>query len=60
MKSLYLAMADASSKWTSRMRGWDKILSQLSIFLKAEYKKAMDLWISEKTTYPQAPQLLLA
>jgi transposase-like protein len=34
MKSLYLAMADASSKWTSRMRGWDKILSQLSIFFE--------------------------
>ena len=37
-KSLYLAMVDASSKWTSRIRGWDQILSQLSIFLKAESK----------------------
>ena len=34
VKSLYLAMADASSKWTSRMRGWDKILSQLRIFFE--------------------------
>ena len=33
-KSLYLAMVDASSKWTSRIRGWDQILSQLSIFFK--------------------------
>ena len=28
-KSLYLAMVDASSKWTYRIRGWDQILSQL-------------------------------
>ena len=33
-KSLYLAMVDASSKWTSRIRGWDRILSQLSIFFE--------------------------
>ena len=33
-KSLYLAMVDASSKWTSRIRGWDQILSQLSIFFE--------------------------
>src|SRR5574344_2188322 len=26
-KSLYLAMVDASSKWTYRIRGWDQILS---------------------------------
>ena len=32
-KSLYLAMVDASSKWTYRIRGWDQILSQLSIFV---------------------------
>jgi transposase-like protein len=31
-KSLYLAMLDASSKWTSRIRGWDKILAQLRIY----------------------------
>lgn len=31
-KSLYLAMVDASLKWTSRIRGWDKIYSQLSIY----------------------------
>lgn len=37
-KSLYLAMVDASSKWTSRIGGCDQILSQLSIFLKAESK----------------------
>ena len=37
-KSLYLAIVDASSKWTSRIRGWDQILSQLSIFLKSESK----------------------
>lgn len=34
VKSLYLAMIDASSKWSSRMRGWDKILSQLRIFFE--------------------------
>lgn len=33
-KSLYLAMVYASSKWTSRIRGWDQILSQLSIFFE--------------------------
>ena len=33
-KSLYLAMVNASSKWTSRIRGWDQILSQLSIFFE--------------------------
>ena len=33
-KSLYLAMVDASSKWTSRIIGWDQILSQLSIFFE--------------------------
>ena len=33
-KSLYLAMVGASSKWTSRIRGWDQILSQLSIFFE--------------------------
>ncbi|MSA97908.1 IS256 family transposase [Finegoldia sp. BIOML-A2] len=33
-KSLYLAMVDASSKWTSRIRGWNQILSQLSIFFE--------------------------
>ncbi len=26
-KSLYLAMADASQKWTSRIRGWDQIIA---------------------------------
>ena len=36
-KSLYLAMADASSKWTSRIRGWDQILSQLSIFFEGRF-----------------------
>ena len=33
-KSLYLAIVDASSKWTSRIRGWDQILSKLSIFFE--------------------------
>ncbi len=33
-KSLYLAMVDASSKWTSRIRGWDRIISQLSIYFE--------------------------
>ena len=33
-KSLYLAMVDASSKWTSRIRGWDQILSQLTIYFE--------------------------
>ncbi|MDU2829448.1 MAG: IS256 family transposase [Anaerococcus sp.] len=36
-KSLYLAMLDASSKWTSRIRGWDQILSQLSIFFEGRF-----------------------
>lgn len=34
VKSLYLAMADASLKWTSRIKGWDKIISQLSIYFE--------------------------
>ena len=34
VKSLYLAMADASLKWTSRMKSWDKIMSQLRIFFE--------------------------
>jgi putative transposase len=33
-KSLYLAMVNATSKWTSRMRGWDQILAQLNIFFE--------------------------
>ncbi|QEK03059.1 IS256 family transposase [Treponema phagedenis] len=33
-KSLYLAMIDASEKWTQRIRGWDKIKAQLSIFFE--------------------------
>lgn len=36
-KSLYLSMVDASSKWTSRIRGWDQILSQLSIFFEGRF-----------------------
>lgn len=36
-KSLYLAMVDISSKWTSRIRGLDKILSQLSIFFEGRF-----------------------
>ena len=36
-KSLYLAMVDASSKWISRIRGWDQILSQLSIFFEGRF-----------------------
>ncbi|EOK5659652.1 TPA: IS256 family transposase [Streptococcus pyogenes] len=36
-KSLYLAMVDASSKWTYRIRGWDQILSQLSIFFEGRF-----------------------
>lgn len=35
VKSLYLAMIDASLKWTSRVRGWDKVISQLSIFFES-------------------------
>ena len=42
-KSLYLAMIDASSKWTYRIRDWDQILSQLSIFLKRGFNQAKDL-----------------
>ncbi|WNZ00807.1 IS256 family transposase [Helcococcus ovis] len=33
-KSLYLAMVDASNKWTSRMNQWDLIISQLSIYFE--------------------------
>lgn len=33
-KSLYLAMLDASEKWTQRIRGWDKIKAQLSIYFE--------------------------
>lgn len=33
-KSLYLAMVDASSKWISRIRGWDQILFQLTIYFE--------------------------
>ena len=33
-KSLYLAMMDVSSKWTTRIRGWDQIISQLSIYFE--------------------------
>ncbi|NVF12276.1 transposase, partial [Anaerococcus sp. AGMB00486] len=36
-KSLYLAMVYASSKWTSRISGWDQILSQLSIFFEGRF-----------------------
>ncbi len=36
-KILYLAMVDASSKWTSRIRGWDQILSQLSILFEERF-----------------------
>lgn len=35
VKSLYLAMIDASLKWTSKVRGWDKVISQLSIFFES-------------------------
>ncbi|EJP24130.1 transposase, mutator-like family protein, partial [Peptostreptococcaceae bacterium AS15] len=34
MKSLYLAMADASSKWKSRIRNWDMVIAQLSIYFE--------------------------
>lgn len=33
-KSLYLAMVDATNKWTTRIRGWDLIISQLSIYFE--------------------------
>ena len=33
-KSLYLAMANATAKWNTRMRGWDQILAQLNIFFE--------------------------
>ena len=33
-KSLYLAMVDASQKWTYRIKNWDLIRSQLSIFFE--------------------------
>ena len=34
MKSLYLAMVDASSKWKSRVRNWDMVIAQLSIYFE--------------------------
>ncbi len=33
-KSLYLAMIDASNKWTSRLRDWDRIINQLAIYFE--------------------------
>lgn len=33
-KSLYLAMINATAKWTQRLRGWDQILAQLNIFFE--------------------------
>lgn len=33
-KMLYLTMIDASSKWTSRIKEWDRILSQLRIYFE--------------------------
>lgn len=33
-ESLYLAMIDASQKWTRRVRKWDLIKSQLSIYFE--------------------------
>ncbi len=38
-KSLYLAMVNATAKWTTRMRGWDQILAQLNIFFEDVLKK---------------------
>lgn len=34
MKSLYLAMLDATSKWTSRVKNWDYILNHLVIYFE--------------------------
>jgi len=34
MKSLYLAMLDSTSKWTSRVRNWDYILNHLAIYFE--------------------------
>lgn len=34
MKSLYLAMLDSTSKWTSRIRNWDYILNHLAIYFE--------------------------
>lgn len=34
VKSLYLAMLDATEKWTTRVKEWDKILSQLAIYFE--------------------------
>lgn len=34
MKSLYLAMLDESQKWTRRLRNWEKVRAQLSIFFE--------------------------
>lgn len=36
-KSLYLAIVDASRKWTSRIHYWDQILYQLSIFFEVRF-----------------------
>ncbi len=33
-KSLYLAMLDSTSKWTSRIRNWDYILNHLAIYFE--------------------------
>ena len=34
MKSLYLSMVDASSKWKGRIRNWDMVIAQLSIYFE--------------------------
>lgn len=34
VKSLYLAMLDATEKWITRVKEWDKILSQLAIYFE--------------------------
>lgn len=38
-KSLYLAMVNATAKWTSRVRDWDQILAQLNIFFETILNK---------------------
>ena len=37
-KSLYLAMLDSTSKWTSRIRNWDYILNHLAIYFEGRIK----------------------
>ena len=37
-KALYLAVAEASKRWTVRTRNWSEIMAQLSVFFQERLK----------------------